>query len=227
MSKRIALTLFAVLILALTACERSASTPLPTAQAQAGDFPNVPTASGNMEVVELAGTQTAIATAGTPTGGQAQPAEPVVTTPDPNATSTPNTSPDATSVTESTPLPAITTIPATAVKPATYALQKGEFPFCIARRFNLDPDELLALNGLSISQIYYSPGTVLRIPQTGKPFPGERALLKHPTSYTVLSEDTVYGIACKFGDVDPIAIATLNNLAAPYTLTIGMQINIP
>jgi len=221
MSKRNALTFFTVLVLALTACERSASTPVPTA-----DMPSVATASGNMQVVELAGTQTAIATAGVPAGGQGQ----VEVTPDPNANQPQVATPEATQnmATENpTPLPSITTVPGPITKPATYTLQKGEFPFCIARRFNVDPDELLALNGLTRSQSYFTPGTVLKIPQAGKAFPGARALLSHPTQYTVLFGDTIYSIACKFGDVDPTLIATQNGLQPPYTLTVGAQISIP
>jgi LysM repeat protein len=219
MSKRIALTLFAVLAIALTACQRTASTPVPT---QSLDFPSAPTIE-SIQSIMIAGTQTAIALYGTPEGGQEQPE-----TPDPNATQAPIViSADTPAPENPTPLPAVTPIPATTDKPSTYTLQKGEFPFCIARRFNIDPDELLALNGLTRSQSYFTPGTVLKIPQAGKAFPGARALLAHPTQYTVLSGDTIYSIACKFGDVDPLAIASQNGLQPPYTLTVGSQISIP
>lgn len=219
MSKRIALTLFAVLAIALTACQRTASTPVPT---QSLDFPGAPTIE-NIQSIMVAGTQTAIALYGTPEGGQEQPE-----TPDPNATETPIViSGDTPAPENPTPLPAVTPIPATTDKPSTYTLQKGEFPFCIARRFNIDPDELLALNGLTRSQSYFTPGTVLKIPQAGKAFPGARALLAHPTQYTVLSGDTIYSIACKFGDVDPLAIASQNGLQSPYSLTVSSQISIP
>lgn len=219
MSKQIALTLFAVLSIALTACQRTASTPVPT---QSLDFPSAPTIE-NIQSIMVAGTQTAIALYGTPESGQEQPE-----TPDPNATETPIVNSGDTQASENpTPLPAVTPIPATTGRPSTYTLQKGEFPFCIARRFNIDPDELLALNGLTRSQSYFTPGTVLKIPQAGKAFPGARALLVHPTQYTVLSGDTIYSIACKFGDVDPLAIASQNGLSSPYTLTVGSQISIP
>lgn len=218
MSKRITLTLFAVLAIALAACQRTASTQVPTP-----DFPGPATVSPNMQMIESASTQTAIALYGTPEGGQQQ-----VETPDPNATQTPIViSGDAPAPENPTPLPAVTPIPTTNSRPSTYTLQKGEFPFCIARRFDIDPDELLALNGLTRSQSYFTPGTVLKIPQAGKAFPGARALLAHPTQYTVLSGDTVYSIACKFGDVDPLAIAAQNGLQSPYTLTVGSQISIP
>lgn len=228
MSKRTILILFALLAIALTGCVQRASTPVPTATLDP-NFPAVATASG-MQIIMEAGTQTAIAEFGTPEGGQGQPAAQTDVTPDPNAPQAPAVDANATPapvIENPTPQPAITVIPAGAARPASYTLQKGEFPFCIARRFNVDPDELLALNGLTRSQSYFSPGTVLKIPQAGKAFPGERALLPHPTTYTVLKDDTIYSIACKFGDVDPLAIASQNGLQPPYALTVGSQITIP
>jgi LysM repeat protein len=224
MSKRIALTLFVVLVLSLSACTRAASTPLPTATLPP-NFPAAVSTSNNMGVIEAAGTQTAIAQTGTPQGGQPQlPTNtPII---DPNATQAPVVAATATPGVPATALPAPTTIPAGS-KPTSYALHAGEFPYCIARRFNVDPDELLALSGLSKSQSNFDPGTLLKIPQTGKAFPGARALRAHPATYTVLSGDTIYSIACKFGDVEPTAIASANNLSASYTLTVGSQINIP
>jgi LysM repeat protein len=227
MSKKIAVLLFAVLVLMLSSCTRAASTPLPTATLEA-NFPAVPTT--NMNVVEQAGTQTAIALTGTPQGGVA-PADstqgPVVIatfTPlggvaQTVATDTPMPSPTPAVVAASTAVPGVV--------PATYALKQGEFPWCIARRFNVDPDELLALNGFSKTQEYYTPGTVLKIPTSGRPFPLIRHIIAHPATYTVQAGDTIYSIACKYGDVDPSAIAAANNLSAPYNLTTGAQIAIP
>jgi LysM repeat protein len=114
---------------------------------------------------------------------------------------------------------------ATPGRPATYTLHAGEFPYCIARRFNVDPDELLSLNGLSEGQIL-QPGLTLRIPQTGS-FPGNRALAPHPAQYTVAVDNTIYGIACHFGDVDPSSIAAANGLTLSSPLTTGRILNIP
>jgi len=111
-------------------------------------------------------------------------------------------------------------------RPASYTLQKGEFPYCIARRFDVNPEELLSLNGLSDGSIYY-PNLSLRIPQSGS-FPGTRALRSHPTTYTVAASDqTVYGVACMFGDVDPAAIAQANGLSVGSALTAGQSLSIP
>lgn len=110
-------------------------------------------------------------------------------------------------------------------RPATYTLQDGEFPYCIARRFDVDPDQLLSLNGLVDGQTLYA-GAVLKIPQSGN-FPGSRALRNHPTTYTASSGDTIPGIACLFGDVDPSSIASANGLSVGATLTSGQQLSIP
>jgi LysM repeat protein len=110
-------------------------------------------------------------------------------------------------------------------RPATYTLQDGEFPYCIARRFDVDPDQLLSLNGLVDGQTLYA-GAVLKIPQSGS-FPGTRALRNHPTTYTASSGDTIPGIACLFGDIDPSSIASANGLSVGTALTSGQQLSIP
>jgi LysM repeat protein len=110
-------------------------------------------------------------------------------------------------------------------RPATYTLQEGEFPYCIARRFDVDPDQLLSLNGLVDGQTLYA-GAVLKIPQSGT-FPGTRALRNHPTTYTASAGDTIPGIACLFGDVDPSSIASANGLSVSAALTSGQQLSIP
>jgi LysM repeat protein len=110
-------------------------------------------------------------------------------------------------------------------RPATYTLKEGEFVYCLARRFDVDPDQILALNGLVDSETIY-PGTTLKIPSTGS-FPGTRALRAHPATYIVKADETVYSIACLYGDVDPLNIAAVNGLSAPFTVTVGAQIQIP
>jgi LysM repeat protein len=109
--------------------------------------------------------------------------------------------------------------------PTTYTLQEGEYPYCIARRFNINPNDLLSVNNISG---FVSPGTTLTIP-TDSTWPAEfeRSLIAHPTTYNVVAGDTIYKIACAFGDVDPIDIIAANNLEEPYTLTAGQVINIP
>jgi LysM repeat protein len=125
---------------------------------------------------------------------------------------------------EGTAIPIINPVPVL-TRPTSYTLQKDEFPFCIARRFNVDIAELLSLNGLTAdSQV--PPGTTLQVPQSGEWTAGERALRSHPTTYTVQANDTVNSIACYFGDVDPNAILAANNLASS-SITTGQTLTIP
>jgi len=110
--------------------------------------------------------------------------------------------------------------------PRSYTLRSGEFAYCIARRFDINPYQLLSYNGLPTGAVLRG-GTVLRIPPDPDPFPGRRALMAHPEVYTVQQGDTVHTVACKYGDVDPWAIAYANQLAEPYVLVPGMMIYIP
>jgi LysM repeat protein len=111
--------------------------------------------------------------------------------------------------------------------PKNYTLQKGEFPYCLARRFDISPGALLATNGLTNASVTYA-GQTLKIPQDAGSFDaGKRALKKHPTDYTVQAGDTVYSIACLFGDVDPRAIEDHNGLEGAYTIQVGDVLKIP
>jgi LysM repeat protein len=111
--------------------------------------------------------------------------------------------------------------------PDSYTLKAGEFPYCLARRFDISPIDLLSANGLTLnSQVYV--GTTLKIPKNAAAFDqGARALRDHPTNYTVVSGDTVYSIACLFGDVDPRAIIDVNELGSGQALSAGQVIKIP
>lgn len=109
--------------------------------------------------------------------------------------------------------------------PKTYAIERGEFVYCISRRFNVNPVDVLRLNGLRYYSVLH-PGMVLRIPPTGH-FPTNRALKPHPAEYTVIAGDSVNMIACKFGDVFPEAIIYANNIEPPYSLTPGQTLYIP
>ena len=195
----------------------------------------------SMGDVETFGTGTALALSGTPVEVATQTSQGVIAgTPgtDATATSTPLVAVNATSTlaisgatsaatsgATSGPLP--TSVPV-GVRPASYTLQKGEFPYCIARRFDVNPQELLSINGLSTAQANsLAIGKVLTIPQSGS-FPPPRALTAHPATYTVKSSgETIYSVACLFGDVDPGAIASANNLTQGTSLTSGQQLSIP
>jgi LysM repeat protein len=258
-NKKISVRLTIILLLGVvfaTACTQSysqapAATPtlLP-----AGLFVSpLPTGVDAMQLVADFGTQTAEALSGTTSTPGAATAtsasgtsSPVTVTPTlQSGTFITPLSGSSTPAVVVTTTPAPTTVvsvngtvyPATVVAPpvpggvpATYTLQQGEFPYCIARRFNLDPDELLRLNNLrDWESQYLSPGLTLQLPQDGNPWPGARALNPHPDTYTVSGNNdaTIYGVACHYGDIDPAAIAQANNLSLDTNLTVGQQLTIP
>jgi len=174
-------------------------------------------------------TGTAIALSGTPAAGlatqtpQVNTLQTVTVTPTPLVSLNPTTTPTATLAVSG---PTSTSLPPGS-RPSTYVLQKGEWPYCIARRFDVNPNELLDLNNLPSGDIYY-PNLTLKIPQTGNRFPPPRSLRTHPTTYTVAASDqTVGGVACVFGDVDPSAIAQANNISVGAALTAGQTLSIP
>lgn len=216
----IALAITATLLFA--ACERSASQPVLATPTGTGST-ELPT---GISLVQAWGTSTAIYLQTAAAQGLISPTP----TPEANAsgltsntTVVPPTGAATTPGAGTTPVIVVPTV--TPGRPATYTLQQGEFPYCIARRFDVNPDDLLALNGLSQGQILM-PGLQLRIPSSGA-FPGTRALHAHPTQYTVMVDDTIYKIACYFGDVDPTSIAAANGLALTTHLTTGQTLNIP
>ena len=111
--------------------------------------------------------------------------------------------------------------------PETYTLNKGESVYCLARRFNLSPIDVLSLNGLTGYETL-PVGYILKIPGGSEwNLDTSRELLDHPTRYTVVSGDTIFTVACAFGDVDPNAIIFANSLTEPYELTPGQTIQIP
>lgn len=230
----VAMTLF----LTLTACTRQASKPpvaVPTATGEA-PFPFI-TPGG----INIFGTQTAVAanpqavglltttpqvglSTGTPEPGAGQTGGGQV------VTATPATSGGGPAVGEQSGGGIATVVINTPVitTPSTYTLKKGEWPICIARRYGLDIGALLAANGLTMSS-KPGAGTTLTLP-TNSPWNdayGSRALKAHPTTYTVGSGDSVYSIACNFGDVAPESILAVNGLSSPSDLKAGTTIRIP
>jgi len=235
----IASTLLLVSII-LSACTLSASEAPAVTNTPIDQTSLFATALGEptLRNVESFGTQTAIAagtvlpTTAVPAGVTPQSNVTATSTPlvELNPTNTPtatlavvNNNPTATVGQANTPAPS-------GPKPGTYVLKTGEFPYCIARRFNVDPDQLLSASGLSSAQAdSLSAGTVLTIPQGGA-FPGDRSWHDHPATFTVGSTydtNTVYGVACYYGDIDPSVIAQNNGISVDAVLTVGQTLNIP
>jgi len=217
MKKKYFLVFFVVILvaLALAACERSASTPPPEGGAA---FPTLEGTQDPIDELNQFSTQTAIAQAGESGGEEGSEGQPEGEKPteEPKPTKKPEEKPEA------TPVP-----PKEYPVPKNYTLQKGEFPYCLARRFDISPGALLAANGLTSSSVTYA-GQKLKIPQNAGSFDaGKRALKNHPANYTVQAGDTVNSIACLFGDVDPRAIEDHNGLSGAYTIKVGQVLKIP
>ena len=210
------------LAIILAGCRLSASTPPPTTETPDAAMGTLEAELGNIA------TQTHVAA-----GGDGTPAETQAPEVEPSEPPPPDASPVPTEqVTEPPPPPQQPTStpaevpPATPGIPSTYQLVRHEFPFCIARRFNVNQNELLSINGLSTSSVV-PVGFTLKIPQSGNSFAGQRSLMKHPDTYTVVAGDTIHKVACKYGSVDPLAIAQANELKPPYNLSSGQVLHIP
>ncbi|MBC8506361.1 MAG: LysM peptidoglycan-binding domain-containing protein [Anaerolineales bacterium] len=228
MKKNHMLLIAIVLLLAivLSACERSASSAMPGTEGGESDFPLPESEVGTpsaLEALEAITTQTAIVESGeeaaAPQGEEnALPADEI------KPTETPQPQPVEEPQVEAEPEAEPVEVEDYAV-PNTYTLKSGEFPYCIARRFDIAPAALLSANGLSSSSMTY-PGTVLTIPKNAGHYNlGSRALRAHPTTYVVRSGDTANSVACLFGDVDPRAIRAVNGIEG--ALPVGKTIQIP
>ena len=218
-----------ILVIGLSACERPASVAPKGATSPTvpeGGFPVPGTTEDVMGQLESFATQTAIALS-----GGAPAVQPTAATtpgaPAPTAAAQATTAPQPAQPQAASPSKTPIVVPtATPGKPNSWTLHAGEHPFCIARRFDINPTDLLDASGLSAGSSY-SVGTVLKIPNNARDFPGGRSLKKHPDTYTVGSKDTIYSIACEYGDADPYAIAAANGLSAPYKLSNGQELYIP
>jgi LysM repeat protein len=124
-------------------------------------------------------------------------------------------------------VPNPTPSPTATEKPiGTYIVQSEyETIECLTRRFDRDLNTLLALNLLDANAKLKVEMEILL--STGPFYKGERTLKPHPATYTVLSGDTVYDIACSFGDISPERIMFENRLTDPLNLTVGQQLSIP
>ncbi len=200
----ILLTALTLLSLLLGACQRSASQAPVAKPTSTGEMPFPVVTQVNPLDDVIMSTQYAMETAAA--AGGAEPTDEATATPEPTKFPT-----------------------ATPGVPSSYTLQKGEFPYCIARRFNVNVVDLLNLNGLSVNSVV-NPGAVLKIPQNSQwstSAHGARALHAHGGTHTVQSNETIYSIACYYGDVDPNAIIAANGLEKPYTVKTGQELIIP
>ena len=97
----------------------------------------------------------------------------------------------------------------------TYIVQKGDSINAIAKKFNVSPDEIVALNNISNRNLI-TVGQKLLIPLEGK--------IKY---YIVKKGDTLSGIAKRLGLNGYKELAKVNNLSWPYLITPGQSLLIP
>ncbi len=207
-----------ILALATGACTRSASTPQATSGAKGQTPGAVSGQQATMEAVRSALlTQTAQAAANPAT--KTPTATPLVSL----GTPTPTVKP--TSLTPFPTLPSATPIRSGQTQ---YTVQLGDWVYSIARKFGVNPDDIISLNNLAYPYTV-TVGQVLKIPTGGSlPFatstpggptvtPGGPTLVPGTRTYIVQEGEWVYSIARKFG-VDPQAIIDANHLQYPYTL---------
>ena len=194
-----------ILVIGLTACKLPASKGPETPVATSEGFP-VPgqTQQPGGSQVNTSATQTAQAVLPGTNQTQVAPQNPTQSSAYPPPTTVPG-APTATAAS------VVYVEPTPGGPPSTYTLAEGEFPFCIARRFDVNQNELLQLNNLTPESFVYA-GQELTMPQTGNPFDGTRTLHEHPTNYKIVEGDTLNTIACYFGDVSPDMIALQNGL---------------
>lgn len=118
----------------------------------------------------------------------------------------------------SKPAPAVK--PVQTVKPsATYTVKSGDTLSGIAARYGTTWQELQRINGIKDANRIY-PGQVLTLPGGGsKPAPAKR-------TYTVVSGDTLSGIAARYG-TSWQALAQKNGIANPNLIFPGQKLIIP
>lgn len=97
----------------------------------------------------------------------------------------------------------------------TYIVQKGDSINAIAKKFNVSPDDIVALNNISNRNLI-TVGQKLLIPLEGK--------IKY---YIVKKGDTLSGIAKRLGLNGYKELAKVNNLSWPYLITPGQSLLIP
>ena len=197
--------------LMFSACTMSASTPPPV------------TPTTNLSEIARQATETAIAK--TPKAGDTQvPEETEVS--EGEATATVAVVDEPTSTPEPTEASGGSEVVTEYPVPDSYTLHSGEFIFCLARRFNILPEDIMDYNGYVYGTLLF-PGDTILLPPNGRAYIGDRALQYHPADYTVVYGDTLYSIACLYGDVDPRAIAAANDLDLDQALTPGTVLRIP
>jgi LysM repeat protein len=227
---------FVSVALVASACTRAASTPPASSSSAGGTEAPVSGQEATMEAVRSALlTQTAQARILLPTARPTTEVPPSAT-PTATITVTPvaqiptDTSTPATASGEPTKTSAPTAVPTSSGGGEgyfDYTVQGGEWVYSIARKFGVDPQDIIDLNNL-VDPFTLYPGDVIKIPSDGDtPVPPSGVdSPQSGTTYTVQLGDNVSTIASAFG-VTAEALVAANNLTYPYTLYPGQVLTIP
>ncbi|MFJ4208260.1 LysM peptidoglycan-binding domain-containing protein [Paenarthrobacter sp. NPDC089675] len=115
--------------------------------------------------------------------------------------------------------------------PDTYKIVRGDTISAIARRFNLDTNDVLRLNNLSATTLIF-PGQTIKLTGTAPKAPEAApapapapAATTNATTYTVVPGDTLSGIAAKHG-VPLSSIFSWNNLNGSSIIYPGQKIKV-
>lgn len=114
---------------------------------------------------------------------------------------------------------------ASVAAPRQYRVAQGDTISAIAARYGLSTARVLALNGLSWKSLIF-PGQVLTLADATPAAPAPAPVARTLTRYTVVSGDTISGIARAHG-VSTSAVLRANGLAASSIIFPGQAITIP
>lgn len=118
----------------------------------------------------------------------------------------------------------VTPVSSSVAVPSQYTVVQGDTISAIASRHGLATTRVLALNGLSSTSLIF-PGQVLMLADAA-PAAAAAPLAQSATRYTVVSGDTISGIAHAHG-VSTSAVLSANGLAASSIIFPGQAVTIP